>query len=204
MGAYDAPKPFAVQSIPCRMLMISDRPQHPSSHWEVSIHPGGPGTPRLQAKYPKLFPWAYSDDGPWIWIDGSMEIQSETFAEEALDAVETVGMWTHPARDCLYQEAAFSTTLPKYQGQPLAEQADHYVGEGMPRHWGLWAAGLIVYKHRTLLTATWMREIEKWGIQDQVSLPYAAWVENIRPEPLPYHLLDNPWVHLHFHHDGTS
>jgi hypothetical protein len=49
-----------------------------------------------------------------------------------------------------------------------------------------------------------MTENENWTIQDQVSLPYVAWLTGDKPEPLPHHLLDNPWVHLHFHHDGTS
>lgn len=205
-GSYDIPKQFAPQTIPCRMLLVTDKVQHPSCPWETLVDPRPGGlSPRMQAKFPKLHPWEFSDDGPWIWIDGSMEIVSEFFAAEVLDWVETIGMWTHPARDCLYQEAQFSSTLPKYDGQPLAAQAAAYLQDGMPRHWGLWAAGLIVYKRRpTVLADAWMGEIETWGVQDQISLPYAAHLTGQRPEPLPYHLLDNPWVRLHFHHDGTS
>lgn len=204
-GSYDSPKAFAEQSIPCRMLMVTDTAQHPSSQWETMYAPRPMDTPRRAAKYPKLFPWLYSDDGPWIWADGSMEIKSPTFAEEALAAVDYVGMWKHPARDCAYQEAAFSAVLPKYYGEQLDEQTAAYLEDGFPRHWGLWAAGLIVYKSVTIVLGTaWMKEIEKWGIQDQVSLSYAAWKTGLIPEHLPHHLLDNPWVHLHFHHDGTS
>lgn len=204
-GAYDHPKQFAEQSIPCRMLLVTDAIQHPSCAWDIAYDTRNMERPRLAAKRPKLMPWEYSDDGPWIWIDGRMEITSPHFAAEVLDYVQTYGMWTHPARDCLYQEAAFSQHLPKYQGQDLAGQADYYLGEGMPRHWGLWAAGLIVYKHPMRAVANqWMTEIENWTIQDQVSLPYVAWLTGDKPEPLPHHLLDNPWLSLHIHPDGTG
>jgi hypothetical protein len=204
-GSYDHPKQFVPQSIPCRMLLVTDAIQHPSCAWETAFETVDMDRPRLAAKRPKLFPARYSSDGPWIWIDGRMEIISPTFAEEALDSVETIGMWRHPARDCAYQEAAFSSTLPKYRGQPLAEQADYYLGEGLPRHGGLWAAGLIVYKHETQrLCNTWMDEINRWGVQDQVSLAYASWVTGEKIEPLPHHLLENPWLFLHAHLDGTG
>jgi hypothetical protein len=75
----------------------------------------------------------------------------------------------------------------------------------MPRHWGLWAAGLIVYKHKMpVLASSWMHEIQRWTIQDQVSHPYVAWLTGDRPESLPHHLLDNPWLKLHTHLDGTG
>jgi hypothetical protein len=205
-GSYDHPKAFEPQSIPCRMLMVSDQSQHPSCRWEVMIDPREPErSPRFMAKRPKLFPWDYSEDGPWIWIDASMEIISPTFAEEALDGVKEIAMWRHPARDDLYAEAEFSTTLPKYAGEPLVEQANHYLEDGVPRHWGLWAAGCIVYRYpMPRLAVAWQHEIWLWGIQDQVSLPYAAFHTGDIPEDLPHHLLDNPWLRLHFHHDGTS
>lgn len=204
-GNYDAPKSFVPQSVLCRMLLVTDGDHPWNSDWEMLVDEQPDGSPRLLAKRPKMFPWEYSDDGPWIWIDGSMEITSATFAEEALAYVDELAMWRHPARDCLYEEAAFSATLPKYQGQPLVEQAGRYAETGFPRHWGLWAAGLIVYKRPVpRLSMLWMHENWMWTIQDQVSLPYAAHHSGHIPEDLPHHLLDNPWVHLHFHHDGTS
>lgn len=204
-GQYDVVKPFVPQSVDTRFVLVTDTRPHPSSKWEPIVCRDVNRMPRLAAKGPKLDPWTFVPKASSvIWIDGSMEIISPTFVEEALDSTERLGQWDHPDRVCSYDEAAFSATLPKYKGQPLADQIRAYQADGFPENWGLWAAGLIVYKQpNPSLTARWQQEIYRWGIQDQVSQPYALWKVGARPESLPYGLLSNPWIRLIYHRDAT-
>jgi Protein of unknown function (DUF616) len=204
-GAYDKPKIPIPQSIPVRYVMVTDNPELRAPGWDVQVAKPLTLHPRSSAKFPKFFPWLHSDDGPWIWIDGSMSIESRTFAAEAIDATTTFGMWRHPDRDCVFDEASFSAILPKYTNEPLRAQARHYRNLGHPTGWGLWATGLIVYKQAlTRLAAAWWNEIIAWGYQDQVSLPFVLRRLPLWPEPLPHDLRANPWIRIVPHKDGTS
>jgi hypothetical protein len=164
--------------------------------------------PRMLAKEPKLRPWDYTlADGPWIWIDGAFEITSPTFVEEALEASQghAISQWAHPWRDCVYGEAVASKPLPKYADVPVMEQALHYHKIGHPVRWGLWAAGLIVYREPLdYLADLWWAELNRWGFQDQISQPVALRHAGLRPHTLPYGLHQGPWLQWHPHRDENT
>ena len=212
-GGYDKPKVPIPQSIPVDYVMVTDDPKLRAPGWEI-VFDGcrrADTHPRLAAKWPKLNPWEIApDNGPWIWVDGHIQIESRHFAEQALSAVDCLGMWEHPDRGCLFDEARFAASLPKYVNTPMLEQARHYEAMGHPADWGLWAAGVIVYKFELPhLASDWMIEIEKWGTEDQVSLDQVSLAFvlrqlQMRPDPLPYGLRDNPWMRINPHRDGTS
>lgn len=204
-GQIDHPKDPFPQSVDCDWVYVTD---HPSNNaiargYNVAVydHPDG-RHPRLQAKEPKLRPWLYSDNGPWIWIDASMEIVTSTFVEEVLEALgdAPLAQWAHPDRICIYPEADLSATLPKYDNTPVHEQAFHYARIGHPEDWGLWATGLIVYNEPLdYLADLWWAELNRWGYQDQISQPVALRAAGLRPVNLPHDLRANPWIRLHPH-----
>lgn len=191
LGGYDTPKTRAPQSVPCEFT-------HITSWVDDARHP------RMIAKEPKLRPWQFTaDDGPWIWIDGSAQIVSPSFVEEALAAGGPIAQWRHPSRDCIYQEATASLPLAKYKNTPVVEQAEHYRSLGYPEHGGLWATGLIVY-HEPLdyLADLWWAEMNRWGYQDQISQPVALRNAGLRPVELPGGLGQSPWLRWHSHRSG--
>lgn len=207
-GGYDKPSVPIPQSIAVDYVLVTDDPDLRAPGWrKVVLEPGAaPGSPRLAAKIPKLQPWDFSDDGPWIWIDGSMQIKSRTFAAEAAAYSREYGLsqWKHPDRDCIYEEAAFSSTLPKYLGQDLGGQALHYMNQHHPTHWGLWAGGLIIYEvPMDVFAGMWWDELVKWTLQDQVSEPYVLRRCDIDVAPLPGNLRDNEWITIRHHRDWT-
>ena len=207
-GGYDKPKIPLPQSIPVNYVMLTDDPKLRAPGWNVlyDINRRRDIHPRLQAKVPKLMPWEFApDDGPWIWVDGHIQIDSRMFAEQALSAVDTLGQWVHPDRDCLHAEAEFCRDFPKYNSERVGEQAEFYATAGHPHHWGLWATGVIVYKFELPhLAQDWWDEMNQWTYQDQVSQPFVLRKLQMRPEPLPWSLRDNPWMHIVAHRDGTS
>lgn len=188
-GGYDKTRFHTPQSVPFESRFFTDS-------GEDRRHP------RIAAKEPKLRPWRYAGEGPWIWMDGSFEVVSPNFVKELIDATEghAISQWTHPQRDDIYDEAVVSAPMPKYESQPIAEQADHYRKIGHPANWGLWATGLIVYRERCdYLADLWWAEMNAWGYQDQISQPVALRAAGMRPHPLPYNLYCNPWLRLHGH-----
>jgi hypothetical protein len=205
-GTIDWPKPDPIlQSVDCDYFMVTDNEYLRVPGWEMVYDPPDGRHPRMQAKKPKLSPWKFLlGDPPWIWIDGSMEIASSHFVEEALEASFAFGnplaQWAHPDRICIYPEADLSATLAKYDNTPVLEQADHYARIGHPKDWGLWATGLIVY-NRPLpyLADLWWAEMNQWGYQDQISQPVALRAAGLRPVNLPHDLRVNPWIRLHSH-----
>ncbi len=201
-GSYDEVHPPLEQSVKCEFTMITDNPGLDTPGWRKAVDYKNRLHPRMGAKKPKLQPWRYSvADGPWIWIDGSFEVTSPTFVEEALAASEghPISQWVHPWRDCIFDEALHSWNLPKYTDQPIRQQAAHYNNKH-PAHWGLWATGLIVYREKLdYLADLWWAELQQWGYQDQVSQPVALRAAGLRPFQLPGGLHQSPWLRWHNH-----
>jgi hypothetical protein len=112
-------------------------------------------------------------------------------------------LWDHPEdRDCFLEEARHCHDWPKYRDGPLLEQAAHYLSEGMPEHFGLWAMGSIARRHTAQMRTlgdTWLEEMARWTIQDQVSLPYLLWREHIWPGTFGLDQLDNELVVIMAH-----
>ena len=135
-------------------------------------------SPRMAAKGPKLLPHNYLPDyETTIWIDGAYVVVKPNFVDEALKCVNEsdMAMWVHPERDCIYDEAALSVTLPKYQGVGIEGQIERYRASGHPAHWGLWCGGAMVRRHtaqQEKLGEMWMDEVRNGSVQDQISFPW--------------------------------
>ena len=209
-GAYDGVKPAPRGFDEC--VLVTDR-QSPRVFkrfrgWNVVRLPMKDVAPRVAAKVPKCRPDWFTGASASVWVDGSFRIRDERFAEVARsmlsedplsvsDHPESVAGPTWKARNCFYDEAAFSAPRPKYRGQPVVAQAEHYLKLGMPREWGLWALGIIARRHTQQTREfglEWLLEIERWTVQDQVSFPYLLWKYGIRPSTWPFHQLRNDLV----------
>jgi len=216
-GDYDALKEQPAQvGVDVSFTCVTDNPHLTSTDtWQVVCQPRSDLThPRLAAKVPKVQPWEWTGtDAYVIWMDGSFILKDECAVTRLLDVVhpdiaaEITWQFRHPARDCVFTEAEFSATLPKYYTQPIEAQAQHYRKLGHPDHWGLWATGFIVYPHwsvrREHIARRWLEEQVRWTNQDQVSQPFVWRQAGDSPINLPGELLVNDFVTLHPHLDGT-
>jgi hypothetical protein len=106
-----------------------------------------------------------------------MEITVDDYVERALGALGSDD-WAcvpHPARNCIYPEAAFSATLARYDAQAIHAQVTFYGSVvGHPANWGLVATGANVRRHTPEvieLGQQWWQECINWSHQDQLSLP---------------------------------
>ena len=199
-GGYDLipPVPEGVDDA----VLVTDVPVR--SGWRNVVEPSD-AHPRLAAKRPRCRPDLYTDCEASLWIDGSIHVLDDRFVRlvrEKLVEHEIV-LWEHPEdRDCFLQEAIHCQDWPKYRDGPLVAQAEHYLGQGMPEHFGLWATGSIARLHTDRMRALgddWLAEMERWSIQDQVSLPYLFWREGIVPGTFGIDQLENDMVALMAH-----
>ena len=180
-------------------VLITDVPVR--SGWRNIVEPSD-SHPRLAAKRPKARPDLYTDCETSFWMDGSIHVRDGSFAERirALLRGSDLILTDHPEdRDCLYAEAEHCQDWPKYSDEPLREQVDHYRTAGMPEHFGLWAAGCIARSHTPAMQRfgdAWLAEMERWTIQDQVSLPYLLWRDGVRFGTFGIDQLDNEFFDL--------
>jgi hypothetical protein len=162
---------------------------------------------RYLGKAPKCAPHLLGHEDPdIIWIDGSMRWTGEDLAGLlALVPHGGVGMYRHRFRTCVYEEAAASHFY-RYDGEPIDQQAEHYRRQGHPEHWGLWEAGIIVWRgaHRAM-GAAWLAEQLAWTSQDQISLPVVLRRLGVTVTDLaPGNVVDNPWFKYEEHLRGAQ
>lgn len=171
-GNYDPPKEHPEQSIDTYFMRFTQ------PHEELGDNP------RLQAKYYKLLLHRlFGADNHFdytIWIDGSVQIISPDFAKYMVSqAKDSWCMFTHPWRDCIYDEAVEAHDMQKYLDLPIMDQMREYESQGMPRHFGMSSGGIICRNTRNLAVAgldeMWWREILCWGEKDQIPLQYVLW-----------------------------
>jgi hypothetical protein len=166
----------------------------PKATWAMMAH-----------KFWKCYPGqALSDVDVSLWIDGSVRITVDRYAERCLDALGDDD-WVavpHPWRVCIYQEAEYSATLPRYDAVTVLEQSKFYRDVvGHPRGWGLFATGANVRRHTTAVAEVgdqWWYECVSRTHQDQVSLPVLFRLAEDRLKwnaKMPWH----EWWFLHQH-----
>lgn len=200
-GAYDPVRDLPDDHGFDEAICVTDRADLVGKGWNTFVeHQEEP--PRLAAKRPKMLPWLYTSCDAAVWLDASFEITSPKFrpwAEKHLDRDDFV-VWAHPeGRICLSQEAEVCYDFPKYRDQPILAQARSYLEDGMPRFWGLFAAGTLGWRftpEAKRLGAKWHREQEKWTVQDQISLPYLLWESGKKFGVWDANEYENPYVRL--------
>lgn len=207
-GAYDNPNPLPeLEGVASTMVTDSEEfaRKAQDAGWEhVTIQPIPHAHPRLAAKVPKCDPMRFvftKTTETYVWLDAAARITNgEKFVQavESIPRHEPIGQFDHPDRDDVIDEAKVSKQLLKYDLQEVETQAGLYVRMGLPRHWGLWATGMIVYHPAAFdmpaFGNAWLAEQLAWTYQDQISEPYLLWLAGYRPKSLPGNLRDNGYV----------
>ena len=204
-GDYDTLKPVLPQSRPfTEWVLVTDREPDPelSRGWRVVIEPLPWMSPRRAAKLPKLRPWDYTDASESVWIDASFRVTSQWFVAQALEHADPIAQFSHPERDCLYDEADAVSVLGMDDPDTVAQQCDAYRRADHPRHWGLWASGVIVRQHTDRVKRfgwIWSESVAAWSHRDQISEPYALRMAGLWPAEFPGHYADNDWLSYEAH-----
>lgn len=212
IGGRDEPHPQAEQDVEVDWVLFSDEDMDAPAPWNLEVEPPAFKDPNMAAKVHKMTPKL--SHRYVIWVDGSMEVTSSSFAREALEALhDGMAVWKHPRRDCVYAEAEASLGAEsqggRYDHLPIKAQMSSYLIEGHPAHYGLYACGTVAWDRKWShgLGAAWLAEVERWGIQDQLALPPVLRRHEVIPGIFRHDqitrsrggVLANPWLVIHPH-----
>jgi hypothetical protein len=191
-GGYDPVVRPPQQTIDVEWVCVSEHeapaPWRTVVEWRPHLHP------RMAAKFPRCRPDLYTDADVTVWLDASARIKSPDTIERLIAATDRLGMFRHPERQNIRDEANYSAGMEKYRDLPMTQQVDAYQAAGMPGN-GLWATGCIVRTEPMRdLGDRWLAEMWRWGWQDQLSIPYVLWQAGITPSTLPGDLWSNDLV----------
>lgn len=192
-GGYDEVPSPPEQTVDTEWIMVGDNPDIIGEGWKFVYEPRGHMHARLAAKVAKCLPWQYTNARTIVWMDGSCRLLKPDAIERVTASGADLAQILHPWRNDILEEADASAGLPKYEGQTVHTQAQHYLDLGHPRGWGMWATGLIVRRlesRRWLdeMGHRWLTEQMRWTYQDQISEPWVLRLHGLRPETIPFPL----------------
>ncbi|HEY1098534.1 MAG TPA: glycosyltransferase domain-containing protein [Myxococcota bacterium] len=199
-GAYDPLRAHPDHAGVDRWVCFTDDPAVACPGWDVVVEPARHRHPRMAAKWHKTHPPADADVS--LWVDGSLSFTAE-FVDVLVESLERgdLGLWRHPSRSSIVDEAHVSARMRKYHGLPVVEQAEHYIAAGHDDH-DLWAGTVLARRHTPQIAElgeAWWAECVAWTYQDQISLPPLLARAQIAPAELPASLWDNPWITINPH-----
>jgi hypothetical protein len=95
----------------------------------------------------------------------------------------------HNRRQCAYDEAYYCAKINKDKSSVLFNQIQIYEKEGFPKHYGLFAPGIMLRRNTEDVInfmKAWYQEIEKHSYRDIVSFPYVLWKNPIDIRSMPF------------------
>lgn len=147
--------------------------------------------------------------GLWsLYIDGSFGLKREAYRPlvEGWLAKHDLAAFKHPWRDCAYDEIDECARLKKITPEQAERARSHLMLEGFPRHYGLWALGIIARRSHLNATQDYVMPAVFKLVQemprDQVWFPYVMW--KIKGSRERIHTVDaniytNPWFTFRRH-----
>lgn len=192
-GDYDALQTPRAQTAHVDFVCLADSPDRARPGWTFRTLPHPELSAASRNRWAKMHPHLlFPDHDASIYLDGNIAVIGEVLplAQDTL-ARATMGLYLHPVRNCLYDEAIECARIGFDTSAAIRRQVQRYALEGFPRHAGLFEANVIVRAHHAPPV---MRAMERWwqewecGVKrDQLSLMYALWKEGIEPLSLGAH-----------------
>ena len=146
--------------------------------------------PRLKGKIPKMLEWLqYGDADYYIWMDAPFVITSKKIGEIVTSCMIGYDMclFLHPWNKNIQDEVNqvvrgvknnCDYLFPRYDGEPIMEQYEHYMADDTFTDDKLFSCGLFIYSRslvsnpRSNLMIDWFLQNAYWSVEDQISLPY--------------------------------
>ena len=153
----------------------------------------------MEAKEYKILSHKFIDSEISVWLDGNIEllVPEELLIEHFLGDAD-IGLWKHPYRDCLYEEAEKTKDIPKVE-----EQAKYYKSQGFPKNAGLYECGTLVRRNTPRVNEfneMWWEEIKKWSVRDQISFPYVlSKFPDLKIKVNEGNVREHPWFRYNTH-----
>lgn len=183
-GNYDQPQEPLFKPGNVDYILVTDSPLTSTGAWKCMDIRAIRGIPVLDdsrvSRYVKLHPHLFLHDYDYsIYIDGNIETVGDM--RYLIHFLNQYGFVSnlHRNRDCIYEEFKKCVRGRKDNLQTMHTQIDTYRSAGMPEHYGLIEANLLVRdQHNPIcieIMERWWQEILKHSGRDQISLPFVLW-----------------------------
>lgn len=181
-------------------IFYTDRPHdHGGSEWNVRPACSLFTDSRRNSRAHKILAHQYLPEYDCsLWMDGSIRLLTSVRAlidEHLRDA--DVAMFPHPARSCLYVEAAGCANAGSDHRHVLEEQVAAYRRTGYPPDNGLNECAVILRRHNGAterFNDAWWSEYCRHSCRDQVSVKYVLHKLGVRLALLPGTVQSNPGI----------
>lgn len=205
VGDYDALQTPLAHPASVEFVCLADSPDRVRPGWTFRPLPNPELSPASRNRWAKMHPHLlFPDHDASIYLDGNIAVIGDVvpLAETTLGHAP-MGLYLHPVRDCLYDEAVECARIGFDRSTVIRHQVRRYALEGFPKHYGLFEANVIVRAHheKPIIRAMerWWQEWEIAVKRDQLSLMYALWKEGVKPLSLGAH--DARFGHRYFRYD---
>ena len=169
-GPYDTLKEPKVTE-GWKYICFTDQP-FTSKVWSIVKMSGG----IKEARIIKILPHLFLKDDFTIWVDGSFQINCDLNEFVKNNHKGGMSMMLHPWRDCVYEETKACIDQNRADKEDAQRQIDSYRHQGLPRHSGLGATGIVIRngsKETIKFCDMWWDEMVT--MRDQLSLGYLLW-----------------------------
>ena len=209
-GDYDSLKEPDFIDENCDYVCFTDNPNLKSNIWEIRMMEDSTLDNNRKAKQYKVLPHKYFPEYKYsFWLDGTFKIKG-SIREYIYKYVNSpILCVVHPERECVYVEANTSCIFSRYSDFIIAKQMKNYENDKMPTDYGLPVLGAIFREHNNPiivdLMEKWWDEITVYSNQDQLSLTYLMWKNNIHPSVSDvYYWINEYWAKEGEYHHKTE
>lgn len=187
-------------------IFFTDRPQdYAGTAWNIRSACSLFTDPRRNSRAHKILSHQYVPDYDCsLWIDGSTVLLTSAIRlAETYLADADVAMFRHPARSCIYVEAAGCAEARYDARETFDDQVAKYRRAGYPADNGLNECTVILRRHNArteVFNNAWWAEYCRYSCRDQVSMNYVAHTLGIKIALFPGDLRNNPGIVGHGGH----
>lgn len=159
---------------------------------------------RFIKMHPHLILSAYDAS---VYVDGNIQVIGDvgSLARESLTSAK-IAAYSHPERDCVYDEAKACALLGLEWVHKIAEQVKLYEHQRFPRHHGLVEANILFRRHNDhqviKVMEFWWTLFQRYAKRDQLSFNYACWQQGLEIHNLGRH--DARFRHEYFLYKSRS
>ncbi|WP_162913257.1 glycosyltransferase [Rhodospirillaceae bacterium SYSU D60014] len=191
-GDYDRLKEPAFIDPEVEYICFTDSAELRSDGWRIVRLETDEPNPRRASRSTKILPHKHlPEHGFSVYVDATICITAESIKNLVVEALgeHDIGLYSHPKRNCIYEEGRYCILIGKETTQNVAPQFLRYFEEGFPPNYGLFENAFIVRRNTERireLNELWWEEYNKGSQRDQLSLMYCLWKLDIQANAIPF------------------
>lgn len=180
-------------------IIFSDRQRNVPDGCELVIIESSLLESKIESRRPKILPQLFLSGYKWsLYVDNRIAFKSAPDAmliEHISSSPDKICMYSHPWRNCLYDEGEEIIRLGLEDESVVRKQLDFYSDQGCKSEVGLYACTIILRDHNDdavkTLCINWFDHYLNFSKRDQVSFAFLRAKQGVIVSELPGSLISN-------------